>query len=142
MLTTEGKKHEPFFSIIMPCYNSEKYVDNAVQSIIGQTYDNWELIAINDGSTDRTPEILNNYAEKDARIKVISKDNGGYCSAVNMGLDYVCGTYFLFMGSDDGLLESALESIFKKAGTSFATPPRFNCLQNDRMHKQNSVRRG
>ena len=123
MLTTEGKKHEPFFSIIMPCYNSEKYVDNAVQSIIGQTYDNWELIAINDGSTDRTPEILNNYAEKDARIKVLSKDNGGYCSAVNMGLDYVCGTYFLFMGSDDGLLESALESIFKKASTNITTPP-------------------
>ena len=142
MIIDQEKSYKPFFSIIMPCYNSESYVDSAVQSIIGQTYDNWELIAINDGSTDRTPEILNNYAEKDARIRVLSKDNGGYCSAVNMGLDYVSGTYFMFIGSDDGLSKSALESIFDKASTNITNPPRFNCIQNDRIHKQNTGRCG
>lgn len=91
------------FSIIMPCYNSEKWVKDALDSIVGQTYPEWELIAVNDGSTDNTLNILNDYSNLDGRIKVVSKSNGGYVSAVNMGLDYVDGDYFLFLGSDDRL---------------------------------------
>lgn len=130
MISAEGKNRKPFFSIIMPCYNSEEYINDAVQSILGQNFDDWELIAINDGSTDNTPDILNRYAESDSRIKVLNKDNGGYCSAVNMGLDHIGGTYFLFMGSDDGLAQNTLESVFEKAGNYLPTPPRFNRLQN------------
>ena len=64
----------------MPCYNSELWVKNALDSIKNQTYPHWELIVVNDGSKDNTPDILNEYAESDERIKVFSKENGGYVS--------------------------------------------------------------
>lgn len=91
------------FSVIMPAYNSEEYVREAVDSVLNQTYTNWELIAVNDGSTDSTLSILTQYASADSRIKVFSKENGGYVSAVNYGMDHVTGDYFCFMGSDDQL---------------------------------------
>ena len=91
------------FSVIMPAYNSEEYVRAAVDSVLHQTYTNWELIAVNDGSTDSTLMILMQYASADSRIKVFSKENGGYVSAVNYGLNQVTGDYFCFMGSDDQL---------------------------------------
>jgi len=99
------------FSIIMPCYNSAAYVDTALDSIVRQTYPYWELIAINDGSTDETLSILNRYASHDNRIKVFSKENGGYVSAVNLALEHITGTYFLFLGSDDSLSTNLFESI-------------------------------
>lgn len=101
------------FSIIMPCYNSENYVVNAIESIVKQTYPEWELIIINDGSCDDTLKIVMNFAEKDERIKVFSKENGGYASAVNMGLDKISGDYFLFLGSDDYLAIDLLERIYE-----------------------------
>lgn len=91
------------FSVIMPCYNSESYVRGALQSILDQTYPHWELIAVNDGSTDDTLSILEQYASADPRIKIFSKPNGGYISAVNLGLEKITGDYFLLMGSDDAL---------------------------------------
>ena len=91
------------FSVIMPCYNSEKYVRGAIESVVNQTYPHWELILINDGSTDDTLSILNEYMSRDSRIRVFSKPNGGYISAVNLGLEKVSGDYFLLMGSDDAL---------------------------------------
>lgn len=91
------------FSVIMPAYNAEAYVRDAVDSVLGQTYPHWELIAVNDGSADRTLPILEQYAASDARIKVFSKENGGYVSAVNCGLDKAGGDYVCFMGSDDRL---------------------------------------
>ena len=94
------------FSVIMPCYNSAAFVAEAVQSLIRQTYPNWELIAVNDGSTDDTLEILTRFAAADGRIKVFSKENGGYVSAVNLGLEKISGDYFLFLGSDDALTET------------------------------------
>lgn len=99
------------FEVIMPCYNSEKYVRDAITSILNQTYSNWRLIAVNDGSTDRTPEFLSDYSKKDSRIKVLSKENGGYVSAVNYGLDNLTGDYFLMMGSDDRLFPDLFERI-------------------------------
>lgn len=114
MIEKDNNK-QPFFSIIMPCYNSEKYLDYAIKSVILQTFTDWELIAINDGSTDRTEEMLRAYSGKDDRIKVFSKQNGGYCSAVNAGLNSISGKYFLFMGSDDALSENLLGGIFAEA---------------------------
>jgi glycosyltransferase involved in cell wall biosynthesis len=91
------------FSVILPCYNSEAYVKDAIESTIKQTYINWELLIINDGSTDRTLEIINNYARNDKRIRFFTKENEGYSSAVNLGLENVTGDYFLLIGSDDQL---------------------------------------
>ena len=99
------------FSVIMPCYNSASYIDDAIQSVIAQEYQNWELLAVNDGSIDKTLDILNSYAENDSRIRVFSKENGGYSSAVNMGLDHLSGDYFLMMGSDDKLFPDLFSTI-------------------------------
>ena len=106
------------FSIIIPAYNSSTFIDLAIRSIIEQTYDNLELIIVNDGSEDNTLEIANNYASKDKRIKIISKKNGGYVSAVNVGLDNIKGDYFLFMGSDDYLDKSLLQTISEHIKTT------------------------
>lgn len=100
----------------MPCYNSEAYVRSAVQSILNQSYPHWELIAINDGSKDGTLSILSEYAEADSRIKVFSKNNGGYISAVNLGLDKITGDYFLMMGSDDSLSANLFQSLSEVPG--------------------------
>ncbi len=105
------------FSIIMPCYNSEEYLDAAVNSVINQSYPHWELIAVNDGSKDKTLDMLNKYAEKDPRIKVFSKENGGYASAVNYGLDRISSDYFLLMGSDDSLSVELFYEIHKNIST-------------------------
>ena len=107
-------KNRPYISVIVPCYNSEAYLDRSIKSIIGQTFDSWELIAVNDGSTDKTPAILNGYAETDKRIRVFSKENGGYCSAVNFGLGSVKGEYFMFMGSDDSLETDLFAKLYEK----------------------------
>ncbi len=99
------------FSVIMPCYNSADYVRNAVTSVVKQTYPYWELIAVNDGSTDQTLAILEEFALEDARIKIYSKENGGYVSAVNTGLEKITGDYFLLMGSDDRLGASLFQEL-------------------------------
>lgn len=99
------------FSIIMPCYNSEAYVRTAIDSVLMQTYENWELIAVNDGSNDNTLSILQSYEKTDPRIRLFSKENGGYVSAVNYGLDHIEGDYFLFLGSDDRLSPDLFRTI-------------------------------
>jgi len=99
------------FSVIMPCYNSRDYVRSALDSLLGQSWPHWELVAVNDGSKDETPEILQEYAAKDPRIRVFSKENGGYVSAVNMGLEQITGDYFLLMGSDDALAPEIFEKL-------------------------------
>lgn len=102
------------FSIIMPCYNSQDYVKKAIESVVNQTYENLELVLINDGSYDDTLKIAESYAQKDERIKIFSKENGGYVSAVNMGLDKITGDYFCFIGSDDAFDLGLFEQIYKK----------------------------
>ncbi len=102
----------------MPCYNSEPFLQYSVSSVINQTYQNWQLIIINDGSKDNTLEIVNEYASKDSRIKVYSKENGGYATAINYALDVISdfkedidNSYFLMLGSDDALSTDLLEKI-------------------------------
>ena len=110
---------KPVFSVIMPCYNSESYVKNAVDSVINQKYTNWELIAINDGSSDNTLAILDEYAKYDQRIKVYTKENGGYATAVNYGLERINGDYLLMMGSDDTLSEQLFFEIVDSIDNKF-----------------------
>ncbi len=114
--TSETFAGSPVFSVIMPCYNSAGYVRAAVASILQQTYPYWELVAINDGSTDNTLEILEEFSAGDPRIRVWSKENGGYVSAVNLGLEKITGDYFLMMGSDDGLDETLFAELSRYAG--------------------------
>lgn len=88
-------------SVIVPVYNVEKYLSRCLDSIINQTFSDLEIICINDGSTDNSSRILDDYANKDKRIKVISKANGGLSDARNTGLKYVSGQYVSFIDSDD-----------------------------------------
>ena len=88
-------------SIIVPVYNVEKYLPQCLDSIIAQTYQNLEIILVNDGSTDFCPQICDDYAEKDNRIKVIHKKNGGLSDARNTGYKLVTGDYLSFIDSDD-----------------------------------------
>lgn len=91
----------PLVSIIVPVYKVEKYIHNCINSILNQSYRNWELILVDDGSPDNCPEICDEYALKDKRIKVIHKVNGGLSSARNTALDNFHGEYLTFLDSDD-----------------------------------------
>ena len=97
-------------SIIVAIYNIQDYIDDCVNSIISQSYGNFELLLVNDGSTDGSLALLKEWASKDARIKVIDKPNGGLSSARNEGLKYATGDYILFVDGDDWLDKDALQS--------------------------------
>ena len=98
-------------SVIIPVYNVEQYLDECVQSVLCQTYRNLEIILVDDGSTDRSGVICDEYAQKDDRVRVIHKKNGGASSARNVGLDNAKGDYIYFLDSDDWLDYSALEKM-------------------------------
>ena len=88
-------------SIIMPVYNSEKYVSDAIESVCNQSYKTWELLIVNDGSTDHSSKIIDDYAKKDSRIKVFHRNNEGVSMARNYALDKCNGNYITFIDSDD-----------------------------------------
>lgn len=88
-------------SVIIPVYNTSKYLEKCINSLINQTYKNLELIFVNDGSTDNSLEILNKYANTDTRIKVVSQKNSGLSQTRNKGLSYATGNYIMFLDSDD-----------------------------------------
>lgn len=106
-----------FVSVIVPVYGVEKELPRCIESILNQTYPNFEVILVDDGSPDRCGEICDNYAKSDKRIKVIHKENGGQGSARNMALDICKGNYISFVDSDDyikpNMLEMTLEAIRK-----------------------------
>ena len=88
-------------SVIIPIYNTAKYLDRCINSIVSQTYTNIEIICINDGSTDNCKDILDRWQTKDTRIKVYHKENGGIASARNLGLEKASGDYIGWVDSDD-----------------------------------------
>lgn len=100
-------------SVIIPVYNVEQYLDCCIQSIQNQTYNDLEIILVDDGSPDRCPQICDEYAKNDKRIKVIHKKNAGQGLARNDGLDIARGEYFIFVDSDDFLAENAIELLVK-----------------------------
>jgi len=97
---------KPLISIIVPVYNVEAYLPKSLDSIINQTYENLEIIVVNDGSTDNSPQICEEYAKRDSRIKLLHKKNGGLSSARNAGLDIANGEYIGFVDSDDYIEEN------------------------------------
>lgn len=103
----------PKVSVIIPVYNVEKYLRECLDSIINQTLKDIEIICVNDGSTDGSFDILNKYAEKDDRIKVIDKENEGAGAARNAGLKIAAGDYVLFFDADDYMAITALEKLYK-----------------------------
>ncbi len=92
---------QPAFSIIVPVYNAEKTLQRCVDSILAQTFEDFELILINDGSKDQSGDICDEYAAKDSRVKTVHKTNGGVSSARNAGLRIAQGEYIAFIDSDD-----------------------------------------
>lgn len=100
-------------SIIIPVYNSSKYLSKCIESILSQTYKNFELILVNDGSTDDSLEICNKYKEKDTRISVINSENKGVSNARNLGIDKSKGEWIIFCDSDDWVENTWIESYSK-----------------------------
>lgn len=112
-----GVKVEPLVSIITPSYNSEKYLDAFFISILEQDYENYEVIFINDGSTDRTENIVYKYKEKfeerNIRFVYLKQENGGQAKAMNLGFPYIQGKYFIWPDSDDELYRNNISEKVK-----------------------------
>lgn len=98
-------------TIIVPGFNIENYVRRCLESISNQSYKNLEIVLVNDGSTDETGKIFDDYAKKDERIRVLHKSNGGVSSARNLGLQQATGDYVLFVDGDDWLEKNAIEML-------------------------------
>lgn len=105
----------PKVSIIVPTYNVENYLVECMESIINQTLQDIEIICIDDGSTDSSGKILDEYAAKDSRIKIIHKENGGYGKAMNVGLDNATGEYIGIVEPDDYIELDMYEELYKEA---------------------------
>lgn len=101
----------PKVSVIVPVYNVEKYIHRCIDSILSQTFTDWELILVDDGSPDSSGAICDEYAARDARIRVIHKENGGVSSARNVGIKQAAGEWITFVDSDDYLDEDSLLSM-------------------------------
>lgn len=99
----------PKISVIIPIYKAERFINNCLDSVVAQTYDNWEAILVDDGSPDESGRICDKYAKMDSRFRVFHKPNGGVSSARNWGLDNAKGEWVLFVDADDILLPNAIE---------------------------------
>ena len=101
------------FSVIVPIYNIEKYLCRCIDSVLAQSFNDYELILVDDGSPDNCPQICDEYAKKDSRIKVIHKENGGLVSARQAGIKEAVGDYVFHLDGDDAICDDALESAYQ-----------------------------
>jgi glycosyltransferase involved in cell wall biosynthesis len=106
-------KKNPLISVIVPVYKVERYLNVCVDSIVNQTYANLEIILVDDGSPDKCPEICDEYARLDNRIKVIHQENGGLSAARNAGIDIASGEFLTFIDSDDFIAKKYVELLYK-----------------------------
>lgn len=134
-------KNQALISVIIPVYNVERYLRECVDSVINQTYKNLDIILVDDGSTDSSGQICDEYAKRDDRITVIHKTNSGLSDARNNGLEIAKGKYVYFLDSDDYIAENAIETLFEIAerdnsdivffdAVSFADSNDFNVKQS------------
>ncbi len=112
---------QPKFSIVIPVYKTEEFLDICVSSVINQSYENIEIILVDDGSPDGCPQMCDEYARQDSRIKVIHKENGGLSDARNAGIQAATGEYVLFLDSDDYLEMDACHALLPAAQTGCDT---------------------
>ena len=126
----------PKVSVLVPIYNVEKYLEECLNSLIGQTLKDIEIICINDGSTDRSGEILSKYASEDSRIQIINKPNSGYGDSMNQGLSAAKGEYIGILESDDYAEPDFLEKLYKTASSNELDIARCNYFfhENDEDH--------
>ncbi len=106
---------QPTVSIVMPVYNAQSFLAECIESLLGQTYDALELLFVDDGSTDETPEILARFAERDSRIRLFSQQNAGPGVARNLGIDQATGEYLYFFDSDDFCENTLIERAVSRA---------------------------
>lgn len=102
-------------SVVIPVYNIENYLGKCLDSILAQTFQDYEVIVVNDGSTDHTADVCDEYAVKDARIRIIHKENEGVSVARNTGIEVASGEYFLFFDGDDFMEPYTMEELYKVA---------------------------
>lgn len=136
----------PLISVIVPVYNVELYVNRCIDSILAQTYKNFEVILIDDGSTDNSGHICDEYAKVDKRINVIHTKNKGLSSARNMGIEKSVGKYIIFCDSDDWIEEKAMENVLENVnyesvdliifGYSMDFPHENNIIKVDCINKE------
>ena len=136
---------QPYFSIVMPVYNNEKLLPNAVNSIINQTFSDWELIIVDDGSTDNTPLIADSFAEADSRIRVIHQENQWIYKSFNNGYAAANGKYVFIVNSDDTINPESLQRIYDVAEIHNADMIMFNlktynCDKNQNILKDTTNR--
>jgi glycosyltransferase involved in cell wall biosynthesis len=105
-------KNNPLISVIIPVYKVEKYINRCIDSVINQTYTNLEIILVDDGSPDNCGKICDEYAQKDSRVVVIHKENGGLSDARNYGIDVARGEYIMFVDSDDWVHPEIVERLY------------------------------
>lgn len=134
----------PKISVIVPVYNTEQYLPRCIDSILSQTFTDFELLLIDDGSTDSSGTICDEYAQKDSRVRVFHKENGGVSSARNHGLDNAVGEWITFVDSDDYILSNFTETLVRlceknvdlcicgiKPDYSFSTDYKITCASLD-----------
>lgn len=128
------KKDMPTVSVIVPVYKVEPFLEECIDSILNQTFDDFELILVDDGSPDNCPKICDEYARTDKRVVVIHKENGGLSSARNAGLDVAKGRYVLFVDSDDYVKKELLSTCVQKIQETNADIVRFGYtkIRNDK----------
>ena len=102
-------KFTPLISVVIPAYNAEQFLDETLESVLSQTYENWECIIVNDGSTDNTESIAKKWCEKDARFCYFYKENSGVSDTRNLGIKEARGEYIAFLDADDILTPDSLE---------------------------------
>ena len=102
-------------SVVIPIYNVAQYLSQCVDSVLSQSYQDLEIILVDDGSTDECPKICDDYQQKDARIRVIHKENGGLSDARNAGMKKATGEWTLFVDSDDWIDQEAIAKLYQFA---------------------------
>ena len=121
----------PVISVIVPIYNVEEYLNRCVESIVNQTYQNLEIILVDDGSPDNCPRMCEDWVSKDNRIKVIHKENGGLSDARNAGMKIVTGEYISFIDSDDWIDRKTFSLVMEKIIAAKAQIGAFNIISVD-----------
>ena len=114
LIVSKKESNSPGVSVIIPIYKVEEFIHECVESVLSQTYKDFEILLVDDGSTDSCGEICDDFSKSDNRIKVIHKQNGGLSDARNVGLSLARAEYIYFLDSDDWIENNLLECVLEK----------------------------